>query len=237
MILSGRLLLRLSAVIAFLYSFPAFSLSKDPLSVALPEIEIMPGAEWYWVGRQMALNGIPMSIKMFTARAKSEDLIQFYRSAWKVRGHGKLREDRFGSRVILGFELDGFYFSVQFDEAKGGVQGKAVVTPVPSSYHSSKQTSLPLPPRSTVLSKVESIDAGRKEETLSIDTRFDVAYVVNFYKSQLLDDGWMLFSAGGDLQNSAVLNFQKGSELLQLTAKALHHNNSQQTQFLIHWIK
>lgn len=237
MILSGRLLIRFFVVIAFFYSLPALSFSKDPLSVALPEVEIMPGAEWYWVGRQMAFNGIPMSVKMFTVRAKSEDLIQFYRSAWKVRGHGKLREDRFGNRVILGFELDGFYFSVQFDEAKGVLQGKAVVTPVPSSYQSSKKSSLPVPPQSTILSKVESIDAGRKEETLSIDTRFDVAYVVDFYKSQLQDDGWMLFSASGDLRNSAVLNFQKGSELLQLTAKALHHNNSQKTQFLIHWIK
>lgn len=224
-------------IVVFLSALSAFPISRDPLSAKLPDLEVMPQAQWYWVGQRMALNGIPMSIKMFTYRGAGDEVGHFYRSLWKVKGHGKSREDKFGSRTILGYELDGFYYTVQFDEARGKVEGKIVVTPTPSSYPTSKKTLLPMPPRSNVISKVESFDAGRPEETVSVDSRFDVSYVVDFYKDQLISDGWQLFSVSGDLNNSAMLNFQRGGELLQLSAKALHQNNSQKTQFLLHWLK
>lgn len=235
--------IRRCLLLLLLFCFPlipsfGFALPRDPLLVNLPEIEIMPRAEWYWVGQRMALNGVPMSIKMFTYAGSSDDVIKFYRAAWKVRGHGKIKEDRLGSRIIMGYELDGFYFTVQFDPGAAGVQGKAVVTTTPSSFKGSKKSILPIPPRSSIHSKVESLDMGRREETLSLNCRFDVPYVVDFYKSQLQGDGWKLFSASGNGQDdSAVLHFQRGSELLQLTAKVLHQNNSPQSQLLIHWIK
>lgn len=226
-----------AAIAAFLFSVSVSAVSRDPLTVNLPEIEIIPRAEWNWVGQHMALNGVPMSIKIFTYRGAFEDVVQFYRSTWKTRGHGKLREDKMGARMIMGYELDGFYYSAQFEQSGSVVTGKGVVTPVPSSFRSSKKSTLPIPPRSTVLSKIESLDLGRREETLSVDSKFDVSYIADFYKDALQRDDWQLVSVGGDERNSAVLNFQRSSELLQLTAKALHHNNSQGTQFLIHWLK
>lgn len=211
--------------------------SQDPLTVNLPSIEIMPKAEWYWVGQHMAVNGIPTSIKMFTYRGKPEEVAQFYRSLWKAKGHGKQSERSFGARTILGYELDGFYYTIQYEESRGMVQGKAVVTPTPLNYKSSKKTQLPLPPRAKVYSKVESLDLGKREETVSLEARVDVSYVADFYKRELGSQGWQLVTASGDQRNSAVMSFQRGGELLQLTAKALQHNNSQATQLLIHWLK
>lgn len=213
------------------------ALSRDPLTVNLPNVEIMPQSEWIWVGQHMALNGVPMSIKMFTYRGKGEEVAQFYRSLWKGKGHGKLSERMMGPRKILGYELDGFYYSIQYEEMNGVVQGKATVTPTPLNYKSSKKTRLPVPPRSRIYSKVESLDMGRREETLSLETRFNVAYVADFYIRTLEDQGWQVFSSSGDRRNSAVMSFQRGGELLQLTAKALQHDNSQKTQLLIHWLK
>lgn len=197
----------------------------------------MPGASWYWVGRQMALDGVPMSIKVFTYPGKPEDVTQFYLSAWKGKGHGKFRNDSLGRRKILGFELDGFFYSVQFEAQGGQVQGKAVVTPTPTKYRKSRKTALPVPPRSSVASKVESFDVGRKEETLSIESRFDVSYVADFYADQLASDGWLLQSDRGNHIDSATLNFQRGAELLQLTASGLQQGNSKGCQVLIHWLK
>ena len=216
---------------------PVYAISRDPLTVSLPQIQIMPGAQWYWVGEHMALNGMPMSIKMFTYRGKIEDVVSFYLSYWKSLGNGKINQNTFGSKKILGYELDGFYYSVQFESAQGVVQGKAVVTPTPLNYSTSKKSTLPIPPRTTVLSKVESLDYGRREETLSMQANIGISYVVEYYKDQLPQDGWKLFSSNGDMQNSVVLSFQRDGELLQLTATALQHNNSLQCQFLIHWIK
>jgi hypothetical protein len=223
--------------VSWLCAIPALAISKDPLAVDLPALEIMPQAQWYWVGQHMAVNEVPMAIKMFTYRGKGEDVAAFYRSLWKGKGHGKLSERAMGQRMILGYELDGFYYTIQYEESGGVVQGKAVVTPTPLNYKSSKKTQLPLPPRAKVYSKVESLDLGKREETLSLETSFDVSYVTDFYKRELGLDGWHLFSASGDLRKSAVMSFQRGGELLQLTAKALQHSNSHGTQLLIHWLK
>lgn len=235
-----RLYFRFLAVLCFILCSPFSTVQAaalDPLSVKLPEIEVVPGASWYWVGRQMALDGMPMSIKAFSYSGKPDDVVQFYLSTWKGKGHGKVRNDTLGRRKVLGFDLNGFFYSVQFEQAGGQVQGKAVVSPLPSKYRKSRKSLLPVPPRSSVTSKVESLDLGRREETLSIESRFDVSYVTDFYKDQLSSDGWLLQSVRSDEVESATLNFQRGAELLQLTARGLQQGNSKGCQVLIHWIK
>lgn len=211
--------------------------ARDPLDVSLPDIEIMPGATWYGMGQRMALNGVPVSVKIFSYRGRIEDVEQYYLDLLRSKGHGKLKQTRMSDRVILAYQLDGFHYSIQMALSKGVVEGKTMVTPSPLEFRTSMKTTLPVPPRSTVLSKVESLDAGRRAETLTMDSRFDVAYVVDFYLDQLGQDKWQLFSRSGDGKNSAVLSFQRGSELLQLTVKGLQGNNSQKCQFLINWVK
>jgi hypothetical protein len=222
--------------ITFLANSLAYG-ARDPLDFSLPEIEIMPGATWQGMGQRMALNGVPMSAKIFSYRGRIEDVEQYYLDLLRSKGHGKLKQTRLGERVILGYQLGEFHYSIQMAQAGGVVEGKAVVTPSPLEFRTSMKTTLPVPPRSTVLSKVESLDAGRRAETLTMDSRFDVSYVVDFYLDQLAQDQWQLFSRSGDGKNSAVLSFQRGSELLQLTVKGLQANNSQKCQFLINWIK
>lgn len=224
-------------LIVFLVPGFAFALERDPLQVRLPELDVIPGATWFWIGERMALNGVPMSAKMFSYRGNIKEVEQFYRDLLRTKGHGSLKQQKIGERVILGYKLDEYHFSVQLDVQPGQVQGKIVVTPSPLDFKPSMKTTLPVPPRSTVLSKVESLDAGRRAETLTMDSRFDVRYVTGFYEDQLKQDGWQLFSRSGDGNDSAVLSFQRGSELLQLTAKGLQRSNSQKCQFLINWIK
>ncbi len=233
-----RMMLLSAVLVAVVLVSPdSYSFSKDPLSVGLPEIEIIPGAEWYWAGQHMALNGVPMAVKMFNYKGRMDDVKKYYEDWLKSQGHGKLNQSSLGQKTVLGYQLREFYFSIQMEESGGIVQGKAVVTPTPLNYRIEKKTTLPLPPRSNVLSRLESLDGGRRAETLTADSRFNLDYVVNFYRDQLTGDGWQLFSQSGDLKSSAVLSFQRGAELLQLTAKGLQHNNSQKVQFLINWIK
>lgn len=214
-----------------------YGAGRDPLQVHMPDIDIMPGASWYTLGDRMALNGVPMTIKFFTYRGRIEDVEQYYLGLLRSTGHGKLSQRRLRDRVILGYQLGEYQYSIQMQSARGVVEGKAMVTPSALNFRPSMKTELPLPPRSTVLSKVESLDAGRRAETLTLDSRFDVAYVVDFYLDQLGQDRWQLFSRSGDGKNSAVLSFQRGPELLQLTVKGLQANNSQKCQFLINWVK
>ena len=227
----------LVACLLLIAASPAFAIHQDPLTAHLPDLPVMPKAQWFWVGQHMALNGVPMSIKMFTYYGEKADVLEYYHSLWKTLGNGKSREDHLGEKYILGYELEGYYYTVQFEATSGVVKGKLVVTPTPLNYRGSKRTQLPIPPRSVIQSKVESLDSGRREETVSVNSRFGVSYVVDFYKQGLVGAGWKLFSDHGVEGDSAVLSFQRGGELLQLTVKGLQHNNSRESQFLINWIK
>lgn len=210
---------------------------RDPLSVKLPELEVVDGASWYWAGRQMAVNNIPMSIKLFSYPGKAEDVRAFYLSLWKVKGHGKVSQKSIGDMSVLGYQLDGFQYSVQFSQQGAKVDGKIVVTPTPLNYHENRDTSLPLPPRSKVSSVVESIESGQRSESVTFETSLGVPHVLDFYATQLRGDGWVQYSGSGDGNVGAVVSFQRGGELLQLNIKGLQGRNSTFSQVLINWVK
>ncbi|RLT97967.1 MAG: hypothetical protein D9N14_10035 [Ketobacter sp.] len=210
---------------------------RDPLSVELPELEVIEGAQWYWAGRRMAVNNVPMSIKLFSFPGTQEQVKAFYLGLWKTRGHGKLTQKAIGDMSILGYQLDGFQYSVQFSQQGEVVDGKIVVTPTPLNYEERRKTSLPLPPRSRISSVVESIESGQRSESVTFESSLDVPQVLDFYLTQLKNDQWVQYSGSGDGYGGAVVSFQRGGELLQLNIKGLQGANSTFSQVLINWVK
>ena len=233
----NRLVGCIVVLLCFVVSVPCLAAQRDPLAVDLPELEVMPGAQWYWAGRQMAVDNIPMSVKLFSYPGKADDVLKYYLGRWKVRGHGKLSQKSIGDLTILGYELDGFQYSVQFSQQGAVVDGKIVVSPTPLNYHSHRKTSFPLPPRTKVSSKVESLEMGKRSESLTLDSSLGVEQIVHFYTDQLLADGWQQYSSSGDGRTGAVLGFQRQGELLQLSIKGLQGRNSSFSQVLINWVK
>lgn len=218
-------------------SVASSAVSKDPLSVDLPDIPMMPRMSWFLLGERMALNGVPIRIKQFSYSGKLDEVAQFYKDHFRTLGHGKLAEKQLGHQSVISYQLESFYYSVQFHQQGGQVLGKATVTPSPLAFKVNLKTQLPVPPRSTVISKVDSLDAGRRAETLTVDSRMDVGYIANYYLEQFQADGWVPFSRSGDMETGAVLSFQRGTELIQLTIKGLQVSNSKRSQFLINWLK
>ncbi len=210
---------------------------RDPLDTELPVLEVVPGAEWFWAGRRIALNNVPMSIKLFSFPGKAEAVEKYYTGLWKTKGHGKSSKKTIGDLIILAYQLDGILYSVQFSQKGQKVDGKIVVSPTPLNSSTNRKTLLPIPPRSDVTSKMESLDGGKRSETLNIDSRLLVPQIIDFYISELQRNQWALYGRSGDGQNGAVLSFQRGGELLQLTIKGLQGRNSKFSQVLIHWIK
>ena len=213
------------------------AVSKDPLSVDLPDISMMPGMSWYLLGERMALNGVPIKIKQFSYAGGLDEVSTFFKDQFRTLGHGKLGENQLGDHTVISYQLSGYYYSVQFRQEGARVSGRATVTPSPLEFKASLKTQLPLPPRSSVISKVESLDAGRRAETLTVDSRMNVSYIADYYLQRFQADGWQPFSRSGDMETSAVLSFQRNGELIQLTIKGLQHSNSKHSQFLINWLK
>ncbi|MDY6922008.1 MAG: hypothetical protein SV765_17550, partial [Pseudomonadota bacterium] len=136
--------------------------ARDPLTIELPATEVIPGAQWQWVGQRMAINDIPISIKVFTYPGSAEEVKRFYLDRWRLSGLGKLSQQTVGNARIITYQLDQHVYSVQFAQHGDNVDGKLVVSLSPLSRRPSRDTRLPLPPRTQVASKVESLDGGRR---------------------------------------------------------------------------
>lgn len=211
--------------------------ARDSLQIDLPNLEVIPGASWFWVAQKMARNNVPMTIKMFSYPGSEDKVEKFYTGVWKTKGHGKTNLKKVGNLTIMTFEEGQYAFSVQFAPNSSGVEGKLVVTSTPLTVRANKKTSLPVPPRSSVFNKVESLDGGRRSETVNIQSKLRVAQLVDFYRTEFRRENWKLYGVSGDGVTGSVLSFQRGGELLQLTITGLQGLNSKFAEVLIHWIK
>ena len=177
-----------------------------------------------------------MSVRLFSYSGEKKELEKYYLSEWKMKGHGKLRQRNVGDLKILSYELDGFLYSVQFSQKGDVVDGKLVVSPTPLNYKSDMNSSLPLAPKSRVANKVETIETGRRSETLTVDSKLPWKQLEAYYLDQLTNDSWVKYSRSENGAGS-VTSFQREGELLQLTIKGLQGRNSSFSQALIHWLK
>ncbi|MDX1693507.1 MAG: hypothetical protein R3208_07065 [Ketobacteraceae bacterium] len=217
---------------------PALASAKklDPLDMPLPELELIPGASSQWVGRQMAHNGMPMSIRMFSYPGEERDVAKFYRNLFKAKGHGESKERNLGEYRVIGYELRGYIYSVQYRQVGPNVEGKLTVSPVPGRYRHSTSSQLPIPPGCHVLNKVESLDFGKRSETLTVNCEKRLGEVEYFYSTALENDGWLrVTNRKGDL--GSVMDYQRGSETLQVTVKQFTKKNKRLVNILINWVK
>jgi len=235
--LGGKWIQKALVLLLLAWTGSSWALSRDPLAVELPELSVLPGASWYWAGRQMAVNNVPMSVKIFSYPGTADEVKEFYLGLWKVAGHGKLTEKTLGDMQVLGYQLNDFQYSVQFARHGQTVDGKLVVTPTPLNYTTSKKTALPLPPRTRVNSKVESLDEGRRSETLTLDSSLRSAQILDFYTGYLEREGWTRYSMTRARNDGVVIAYQRTAELLQVNIKQLQGSNGFFSQILINWVK
>lgn len=219
-----------------LTSLPLYAKGRDPLTFSLPELQVINGAQHQWVGRHMARNGMPMSIRMFTYSGSLEQVKAFYTKLFKGMGNGALTASEVGYYQVIAYELRGIVYSVQFRPYKGGVEGKIVVSPVPSRFRFSVKTEFPLDKRCKTGSKVESLDLGKRSETLTLECRTSPVRLVDFYQSELKRLGWSLVSNRA-VTKGAILDFQKGAELVQINITQFQKSDRRSAQVLIHWLK
>lgn len=217
---------------------PASVLAKkyDPLEMPLPVLEVIPGASYQWVGRQMAHNGMPMSVRMFVYSGTEQDVAKYYRRLFSGKGHGAFQERDLGEYNVIGYELRGYIYSVQYRQVGSQVEGKLTVSPVPGRYRSSKRSQLPIAPGCNVLNKVESLDYGKRSETLTLTcekTRDSAEY---FYLTAFEGDGWSLVTKRKQ-ELGTVLDFQRASELVQISIKQFSKKNKRLVNILINRIE
>lgn len=230
---------RRAVLLVSVLCMPLMAFAKeDPLGVSLPNMPIPQGSKVALMGDRMAINGVPISIVQFSVRADVSQIKQFYASAFKTMGNGVTGERSLGLDNVLTYQLGKYYYSAQLHQQNELSIGKLVVSPTPGSYPEDLSTSLPMPPGGKVVNKVETLDGGRRSETLTIKSNQNLETVAEYMKNELIRREWVVTGINEHNAKRDVSTFQLGSSLLQITVtRSTNQGVSGSTQVLINWIK
>jgi hypothetical protein len=151
-----------SLAVASLGMFGAASPAQDG---AWPQVEMPAGSHAQVVAADLVLNGRPCRIIRFEVASNVEEVLQFYRSQFRVTRAVETQVN--GTRVIASRRGDHFQ-TVQLQAFASAVQGTVITTALlrePIRTAASRDTETLLPPDTAVVSLLQSRD--RDEQTLT----------------------------------------------------------------------
>ncbi len=209
--------------------------ATDPLTVELPELDEMKGMETSWAAQKMAMNGVPMSIKTFTSRRSAEKVLAYYEREWRESGLTPRREG-YGKYQTLGAGDDDVFFSVQVRDHRGGSEGRITVSRKVDDP--SRETAFPLPQRTQTVSKIDSLDAGTRAESIVAYAPGSPLQNEEWFRRELERQGWAFDHYANESDAAQkVLAFARDAELCQLTLVPDQPGYRGKTMLLIHWVK
>ncbi|MBL1433326.1 MAG: hypothetical protein COB94_007780 [Gammaproteobacteria bacterium] len=230
---------KLMVVILALFLMAVGNVLADPFDRTLPEIEGLPGMQLQWIGKKMAINGLPMSMRAFNSSSSADQILDAYQGRWKTRGSAQTTRSEFDGAQSVGMEYRGHYYSVQAYDVSGGSQGVLTVGLAPAKASPDFSTRFPLPLGSNVEQKIEAIDNGKRMETLIVTSQQSVGSLAAYVNASMRRQGWAEQNFGNTQpgHKERVLNFQRGAELSQIVVIDNPPAYPGKTLMTVHWVK
>jgi hypothetical protein len=155
-------------------------------------------ASLQWVAPYMIYNGIPMSIKRFDSDQTPEQILAFYRQAWKGGPLGSAPlEYTVDPWQTIASARGKCFFTVQVQPAgRTGSTGLLSATQAPDQPRViDSDKALPMMSGSTVINDIEHRDDGKTARTLLLTNTFSAESNADFYRQALADQGWRAVSS------------------------------------------
>ncbi|CBL45128.1 Hypothetical protein HDN1F_15450 [gamma proteobacterium HdN1] len=210
--------------------------AKDPLTITYPDIPPPPGSEWSWVGRQMIVDGTPMSIKVFNFNGTEAELIQHFENFWKTFGHGTFGRTALGNKRMLTHHTAEYYTTVQYQWDGKQFTGSIALSRPDMAKPVPRKLPIKSPPGTTVMSRIESNDLGIFSDSITLLSNRSQSFNVSYYAAQLINDGWTQIAKSCS-DTGCNLQFQSIQGQLQISIKDLPGTHGKQSRILVHWIK
>lgn len=214
--------------------------ARDPLSVDVPELRVMPGSQAQWIGRRMAVNGVPTHMREFTSSRSPTEVLDWYEREWKQLTLAEVQRHRQMVGELLVCTFGEHYASLSVRPEGPGSAGVLTVSLRPEGRWVNKRTEFPLPPQSVVRSRIEALDAGRRSETVEAVTRNSFWFSREYLIDALVHRGWTVNALPRPPQlpeGAEVLQFQHRSEQAQVTLREAGGGLGAVTLLMVHWTK
>ncbi|WP_157979309.1 hypothetical protein [Rhodoferax ferrireducens] len=164
------------------------ALGSAVAQAAWPEIAFPRGARVEAIGDQVRLNGVPMQMHRVLSSQSPRELINFYREALGTR-HA---EQGLPGSHILSQELGDFFITINIRPLSAKVT--EVLVSVSDRIEAKRAANRPLgfglPANSTVMSDMESVDAGKRSRQLVVGNRHGIDTNVQALTQELASRGF-----------------------------------------------
>ncbi|MBW2939433.1 hypothetical protein KXJ70_01495 [Zhongshania sp. CAU 1632] len=198
-------------------NWPAFNVMRSvsqSRGIAIIICILAPCHSWAWpdtlpvpsgvsvsvVGEKMQVNGIPVRAYEYFWRSGEQPLLDFYSELWR-RGADDEQPPfilmELGDWDVLSHIEDGYNFTVQYHEE--GIKGIRVllgISSLPKMLDKNRQghavNKVKLLSGMSILSVVESVDAGRRSETYWIDSSNSIEKTAQILEKHYSEEGFLV---------------------------------------------
>ena len=218
--LRGALRALTATYLLFAAAFAGTAQGQQPLSAA-PKLVAPEGSSIERLGDAMIVNGRPMMIDHISVQRPAAEVLRHYRQALDEKVTGKIVERRLKGDHILARQIGENFVTVRVTPTLGGASEVWVMTtPMrPPASAAALPSHLTLPGGSRILSKVETVDGGRRAHTVIATSEAAVSATEDFLKRSLGERGFGLVASDESRRDSSrrVMLFQRGAEDVMVT--------------------
>lgn len=154
------------------------------------EFAVPQGAKLLYVAADMAVNGVPMSIKEMRTQDSPEAVLAFYRSQWGRGKPGFFENPLQEWRTIATFDGP-CYYTVQVRAQDGGSYALLGVSKRPNVKPRPPGEGFPMPSGSRVFNDLTHRDGPKQGRTLLLTNTQAPDANVLFYRQTFESEGWV----------------------------------------------
>ena len=188
-----------------------------------PEFPIPVKERAVIVGNQLSVNGLPMKIMEMTSQSNVNDIVEFYKKAWKEpvkKGVPGYIINQLAPYIIVSRAEKDFLFTIQIKRypKKGSYSLLAISKVQDKKEFIRLGKGFPKMNTTDVVSDIKSQDLYQNGRTLIMNNSFSIQSNINFYRDYYLKRGWNDVTQG-QLSgiNTAVMIMNKNNDELNLT--------------------
>ena len=185
------------------------------------EFAVPRGAQLLYVAADMAVNGVPMSIKEMRTKDSPETVLAFYRAEWGRRRPGFFENPLEEWRTIA--TMDGpCYYTVQVRPQGGGTYALLGVSRSPNVTPRPRGENFPMPVGSQVYNDLAHRDGPKQGRTLLFTNSQAPDANVLFYRQTFEAGGWVALvdrMVMTDKGPSHVMLWRRGLEEASITVQ------------------
>lgn len=212
--------MRASLFLAALVAFAATAHARDEAN-GCREFAVPQGAKLLYVAADMAVNGVPMSIKEMRTKDAPEAVLAFYRGEWGRGRPGFFENELQEWRTIATFDGP-CYYTVQVRAQGGGTYALLGVSKRPAVKPRPPGEGFPMPSGTQVFNDLTHHDGPKQGRTLLLGNRQAPDANVLFYRQTFESQGWVALvdrPVATEKGSAYVMLWRRGLEEASITVQ------------------